>query len=179
MFSPLNNNYNKSPKIPPHPSPPKAKLFVRSGNNRGINPNSFVFFFFFFFFFLGGGGGLGDTVAHNCHIKTKCSQQIQITHNNYNYNYQVFHKWQKKNHQMSDGSFFLMLTVSSSYCLLIPKMWTLVVRLGFEKKAFEMASFRSPFRNSVTLVRVVQYTDIMRFIALHNRHHKVSPNLNP
>ena len=27
--------------------------------------------------------------------------------------------------------------------------------------------------------RVVRYTDIMRFIALHNRHHKVSPNLNP
>lgn len=27
--------------------------------------------------------------------------------------------------------------------------------------------------------RVVQYTDIIRFMALHNRHHKVSPNLNP
>ena len=121
MFSPLNNNYNKSPKIPPHPSPPKAKLFVRSGNNRGINPNSFVFFFFFFF--LGGGGGgwgirLPTTVTskQNAHSKFKSLTTITITITRF------FTNGKKKNHQMSDGSFFLMLTVSSSYCLLIPKM---------------------------------------------------------
>ena len=39
-----------------------------------------------------------------------------------------------------------MLTVSSSYCLLITKILTRVVRLGFEKKAFEMFSFQSPLQ---------------------------------
>ena len=37
-----------------------------------------------------------------------------------------------------------MFSVSSSYRLLIPKISTLVVRLGFEKNAFEMSSFQSP-----------------------------------
>ena len=33
--------------------------------------------------------------------------------------------------------------VSSSYCLLIPKILTLIVRLGFKKKAVVLSSFRS------------------------------------
>ena len=37
-----------------------------------------------------------------------------------------------------------MLTVLSTCCLLIRKI--LVVRLGFEKKAFEMSSFQSPLQ---------------------------------
>ena len=39
-----------------------------------------------------------------------------------------------------------MLTVLSACCLLIRKILTLVVRLGFEKKAFEMYSFQSPLQ---------------------------------
>ena len=39
-----------------------------------------------------------------------------------------------------------MLTFSSSYCLLIPKMLTLMVRLSFEKKAFAMSSFQYPLQ---------------------------------
>ena len=39
-----------------------------------------------------------------------------------------------------------MLTVLSTCCLLIRKILTLVVRLGFEKKAFEMSSFQSPLQ---------------------------------
>ena len=38
-----------------------------------------------------------------------------------------------------------LLMLSPSYCLLSPKILTLVVQLGFEKKAFEMSSFQSPF----------------------------------
>ena len=39
-----------------------------------------------------------------------------------------------------------MLTVLFTCCLLIRKILTLVVRLGFEKKAFEMSSFQSPLQ---------------------------------
>ena len=39
-----------------------------------------------------------------------------------------------------------MLTVSSSYGLLIPKILTLVVRVGFDKKVFEILSYQSPLQ---------------------------------
>ena len=51
-LSPLDDNYNKSPKLPPPPSRPKAKLFARSANNRGIRPHCF-----------GSGGGGGGKVC--------------------------------------------------------------------------------------------------------------------
>ena len=47
-LSQLDNNYNNSPKRAPLPSPPKAKLFVKSANNRSIKQHS-----------SGGGGGEG------------------------------------------------------------------------------------------------------------------------
>ena len=47
-----------------------------------------------------------------------------------------------------------MLTILSTCCLLICKILTLVVQLGFEKKAFEMSSFQSPSRKSVTILSV-------------------------
>ena len=45
----------------------------------------------------------------------------------------------------------ITLTVLSSYCLLISKILTLVIQLGFEKQAFEMSSFQSPSRSLVTI----------------------------
>ena len=43
----------------------------------------------------------------------------------------------------------------------------------------EIVHFPTRGSRTLDLMRVVQYSDIMRFMALHNRHHKVSPNLNP
>ena len=47
--------------------------------------------------------------------------------------------------KLSDRS-FKFLTVPSSQCLLISKILSLVMGLGFNKKAFEMSSFQSFFQ---------------------------------